>query len=407
MTTGPKSSPRIAIACGGTGGHLFPGLAIADQLLLCGCEVLLLVSTKDVDQQVVKAIRGVEVITLPAVGLTRGRMLTFTRGFFQSYRTAKRVFSTRPPAAALAMGGFTSAAPILAAKRLGERTFLHESNIVPGRANRWLSWLVDQAFVGFPATATRLHSRHAAVTGTPVRAEFRPRDVRECRAAVGLDPVRPVVLVIGGSQGARGINELIAESLPLMTRAAPQWQWFHLSGAADLEFVRRAYARSNARCIVLPFFAEMALALGAATGAVSRAGASSLAELAAMRLPAILVPYPSAADNHQFHNAHAFADSGAARLLPQKGATAETLASLLTEVMESTTLRARMQSSLGQWHAPDAAENIARTMLQRIGFRAREKGVNTSPNGGNPASSPEKSETYKPKCEIHPRLEFT
>src|SRR5205814_8838054 len=125
----------------------------------------------EVDQQAVKAASGMEVVTLPAVALDRGRLVAFVRGVTQSYRAAIRLFKCRPPQAVLAMGGFTSTPPILAGKRRGAVTFLHESNTIPGRANRWLARVVDQAFVGFPDAASRLHNRNVTITGTPVPAQ--------------------------------------------------------------------------------------------------------------------------------------------------------------------------------------------------------------------------------------------
>ena len=208
----------------------FPVLAVADQLMRRGCTVMLLISPKDVDQQAVRGISGMEVVTLPVVGLKRGGEIAFVRGFIQSYRAAARLFKSRPPQAALAMGGFTSAPPILAAKRAGARTFLHESNTIPGRANRWLARVVQRAFVGFPTAAVRLHNRNVTVTGTPVRPGFEAREAGTCRVALGLDPARPVLLVMGGSQGASGINELVLQSLPLLASRMPDLQWFHLTG---------------------------------------------------------------------------------------------------------------------------------------------------------------------------------
>ena len=382
----PSSQPpiRVAIACGGTGGHLFPGLAVAAALLRRGCLPMLLISSKAVDQEAVKGVSGMEIIALPAVGLKRGGELAFVRGFIQSYRAAARLFKSRPPQAALAMGGFTSAPPILAAKRAGARTFLHESNTIPGRANRWLSRVVHRAFVGFPTAAGRLHNRNVTVTGTPVRPSFQAREAAFCRSKIGLDPGRPVLLVMGGSQGASGINELVLRSLPLFACRAPDCQWLHLTGPADAEKVSRAYAALNLKAIVYPFFAEMELALGAATAAVSRAGASSLAELAAMRLPAVLVPYPAATDNHQFHNARAFEATGAARLLDQRTATPETLAQLLLDLVEKPVVGEKMRNALAQWHAPHAAEQIAEAILLPAGVEVG-KGC---PTDSEPAASP-------------------
>ena len=367
MTAVPQPPVRVAIACGGTGGHLFPGLAVAGQLVRRSCDAMLLISAKEVDQQSVRGISGMEVVTLPAVGLKRGGELAFIRGFIQSYRAAAKLFKSRPAQAVLAMGGFTSAPPILAGKRVGARTFLHESNAVPGRANRWLSRAVDGAFVGFPAAASRLRQRNIAVTGTPVRACFQARDAAACRAELGLDPARPVLLVMGGSQGARGINELVLDSLPLLGSQGPEWQWVHLTGPSDTEKVSQAYAALKLKAKVHPFFAEMDVALGAATAAVCRAGASSLAELAAMRVPAVLVPYPAAADNHQFHNARALEATGAAYLLEQKSATPEMLVQLLSDLVEKPAVHEKMQSALAQWHAARAAEEIAEAMLAAVG----------------------------------------
>jgi UDP-N-acetylglucosamine--N-acetylmuramyl-(pentapeptide) pyrophosphoryl-undecaprenol N-acetylglucosamine transferase len=361
-----NKKPSVAIACGGTGGHLFPGIAVGQQLVERGCEVTLLVSPKEIDQQAAAKVVGMEVVTLPAVGLTRGKQLAFLQGFGKSYRAARRLFDAQQPHAALAMGGFTSAAPILAARRCGAPTFLHESNTIPGRANRWLSWLVNQAFVGFPMAAERLNNRHVTTTGTPVRPQFQSQDAAACRRALGLAPDQPVIVVIGGSQGATGLNDLVLRSLPLLSKTFPKSQWFHLSGPNDGTRVVEAYREFGLTAVVHPFFNRMDLLLGAATLAISRAGASSLAELAAMRLPAVLVPYPAATDDHQFHNARAFASTGAARLLVQKQATPETLAALLLELLQSPAARQRMQAALAQWHAPKAAETIAQRMLEKI-----------------------------------------
>lgn len=369
------SAPSIAIACGGTGGHLFPGLAVAEQLIKRGCVVTLLVSPKEVDQQAVKMARGVEIVTLPAVGLQNRNYFSFGGSFLKSWLAARKVFQQRKPAAALAMGGFTSAPPILAARQLGAKTFLHESNTIPGKANRWLSRFVDQCFVGFPQASARLRNRNVVVTGTPVRPQFQPRDPAVCRTALGLDPNLPTVLVMGGSQGASGINDLMMAALPFLAAREPQPQFLHLTGPSDVEKVRRSYAEKNMRAVVHPFFAEMDLALGAATVAVSRSGASSLAELAAMRVPSILIPYPAATDDHQYYNALAFEETGAAHLVSKRSVPPVSLeplflrmftGRLVAGLIENASLREQMQTALAKWHAPRAAEEIAETMLKMI-----------------------------------------
>lgn len=374
MTIPGAKSPFVAIACGGTGGHLFPGLAVGEQLQQRGCAVALLVSPKDVDQEAVKSAHGMEIFILPAVGLQNRNYFSFACSFWKSWRVSKRIFQSRPPQAVLAMGGFTSAPPILAAKTVGARTFLHESNTIPGRANRFLARYVDEAFIGFPGAAARLRARKVTVTGTPVRPQFQLRDPSACRVALGLEPDRPTLLVMGGSQGASGINDLVVKLLPLLAEHLPQLQLFHLAGPKDADKIRQTAAAHQIKAVVHSFFAQMELALGAATVAVSRAGASSLAEIAAVRVPSLLIPLPTAADNHQYFNALAFEKTGAADLYAQKNMPPEkteslilkTLAGVILKLIQNPEARGKMQTALVQWHAPKAAAQIADTMLAAI-----------------------------------------
>ncbi|MBI3192826.1 MAG: UDP-N-acetylglucosamine--N-acetylmuramyl-(pentapeptide) pyrophosphoryl-undecaprenol N-acetylglucosamine transferase, partial [Pedosphaera parvula] len=233
MATPVSKPPFIAIACGGTGGHLFPGMAVGEELLQRGCAVTLLISPKEIDQQAARSAAGMEVVTLPAVGLTRYGVARFLAGAWKSYRLAKKLFRSRPPQAVLAMGGFTSAPPVWAGKGLGAATFFHESNAIPGRANRWLGRVVDEAFLGLSQAASYLPNTKATTTGTPVRAQFQPQDAASCRLALGLDPHRPVLLIMGGSQGATGINELVLKTLPTLAVMARDLQFLHLTGPHD------------------------------------------------------------------------------------------------------------------------------------------------------------------------------
>ena len=238
MNLPENTKPFVAIACGGTGGHLFPGLAVAEQLKQRGCDVALLISPKEVDQQAVKSAAGMEIFTLPAVGLQNRNYFSFAGSFWKSFQASRAIFKSRQPAAVLAMGGFTSAPPVLAARKFGAKTFLHDSNTIPGKANRFLARWVDEAFIGFPEAAARLRTKNVSVTGTPVRPQFsaeaRIRNPESsCRVALGLELGRPVVLVVGGSQGARGLNDLVLSALPLLEKQ--NWQWLHLTGAGDFE----------------------------------------------------------------------------------------------------------------------------------------------------------------------------
>ncbi|MBM3881923.1 MAG: UDP-N-acetylglucosamine--N-acetylmuramyl-(pentapeptide) pyrophosphoryl-undecaprenol N-acetylglucosamine transferase [Verrucomicrobia bacterium] len=354
-----RTAPRVAIACGGTGGHFFPGLAVGETLLERGVEVRLLISAKPVDRQAASTVPGMVAVTLPAVGYQIGRWREFLAGLYRSYWCMCAEFRARPVEAVLAFGGFTSAGPILAGKAAGARTYLHEANSVPGRANRWLAHGVDEAFVYFPEAAGRLWHTRVCQTGMPVRCQIEALDPAPCRMALGLAPDRPVLLVTGGSQGASALNELAVQALSELTRFEPQLQFIHLTGAADVERVREAYRRLGRSAVVRPFLTEMELALGAATVAVCRAGASSLAELAAVRLPAILIPYPAAADNHQYHNARAFAELGAARMLVQRGLTGAAVVGEVRRLLHDEVARERMSVAMADWHFPGAANRIA------------------------------------------------
>lgn len=384
----PASNQSVAIACGGTGGHLFPGIAVGHELVARGCDVSLLISPKDVDQT---AVRGVghefTVVTLPAVGLTGGNVLKFASASLKSYRAALAAFQGHPPAAVLAMGGFTSAPPVLAGKRLGAATFLHESNTIPGRANRWLAHVVDECFVGFSGAAHRLPNQHVAVTGTPVRPGFTISDSAGARAALGLDPEKPVLLVMGGSQGAAGVNELVLAAFPKLLGQLPELQLFHLTGVQDCERVRAAFAPFGRRVRVQAFFSEMELLLAAATVAISRSGASSLAELAAMRLPSVLIPYPAAVDDHQRFNAQVFAASGAARVVLQKEATAEDLVTAAMELAADGEPRRRAQAALAELDRPEAAGEIADRILQRLALRKAGTDRRTEANAEVPSTN--------------------
>jgi UDP-N-acetylglucosamine--N-acetylmuramyl-(pentapeptide) pyrophosphoryl-undecaprenol N-acetylglucosamine transferase len=288
------------------------------------------------------------------------------------------LFRRHRPQAILAMGGFTSAPPIQAGKISGAATFLHEANSIPGRANRLLSPFVDQIFVGFPGAAARLHSQNVAATGTPVRNQFSPADSASCRMALGLRADQPVLLVVGGSQGATGINRLMAEAAPMFKSALPDLQFLHLTGGADRNLVQQAYAAAGCRATVLPFLSEMELALGAATVAISRAGASAIAEFAAMQVPAILIPYPAAADNHQYFNARAVVESGAALQFEQRSLTAHQLAQAALDLISKPSQLEKMRSAWQAWQFPNAAEDIANRILVTLGMPQPENGNRSS-----------------------------
>lgn len=358
---------RIAIGCGGTGGHLFPGIAVGEVLYDRGWEVMLLISSKEVDQTGVRGLQGPRVETLPAVGFDRGRIGGFVKGLVSSLKISARLFREFTPGAVLSMGGFTSVPPVLAGWRRGVPCFVHEANSIPGKANRWMAHLAEECFVFFPETAGRLWNQRVTVTGMPVRRQFQGLEAAGCRTMLGLDSARPVLLVVGGSQGATGINQLVVQALPSLKVVAPDLQFIHLTGPQDHARVAEVYRGLGVRAVVRPFLTEMELALGAATVAISRSGASSLAEMAAVGLPSILVPYPAATDNHQFYNARAFVETGAARQVDQKTVETSEVVRHVQALLRDQGVRAGMVSALSAWGRADAAEAIGDAIERHLG----------------------------------------
>ena len=386
MSMNPPAK-RVAIACGGTGGHLFPGLAVGDALVARGCEGTLLVSPKEVDQTAVKSAYGMEVESLPMVALS-GNLPRFAACFWSSLGQCRKLFRDKPPDAVLAMGGFTSAPPVIAGKLIGARIFLHEANAIPGRAVKLLAPLADEVFVQFPAAMPRVLSTNIRATGLPVRSALEPIEKADARTALGLADDRPVLLVMGGSQGAQSINQALIDSLPHLAKAVPGLQFIHLTGSGSVEPVRQAYEALGLSAVVRPFLTEMEYALGAADLALSRSGASSLAEFSAMELPAILIPYPTAVDDHQRLNARSFVDIGAARCFHQKQLTPNLLVSQLSELFGSPAKLEVMAGAMKQWKAAQATEEVVQRMFEVCGWEddAGDELMFTLPSGKEAAA---------------------
>ncbi|MBI5239317.1 MAG: UDP-N-acetylglucosamine--N-acetylmuramyl-(pentapeptide) pyrophosphoryl-undecaprenol N-acetylglucosamine transferase [Elusimicrobia bacterium] len=328
---------RIVIAAGGTGGHFYPGLVLAQTLRQRGWEPLMVVRTGD------PALPRLEAEALPTVpldltGLSRRPGLgwaSFTWKLAGSLRLADRVLRDFDPRVAVGMGGYLTFPAALAAWRRGVPCAVHESNSTLGLANRASLALGASLLRGLPPAPGEPAGE---LTGTPVRPSlWAPGDPAAARQELGLAPDLPTVLVFGGSQGARGVNR---EAPAALAQAGPL-QVIHLAGAEAAAETESLYARSGlpaSRVRVLPYLDAMEKGYAAADLVVCRAGASTLAELAGLRKPAVLVPYPHAAGRHQDANAALLAGAGAARVVPE----AE-LASRLGEEV-----RAALASGLGQ-----------------------------------------------------------
>jgi UDP-N-acetylglucosamine--N-acetylmuramyl-(pentapeptide) pyrophosphoryl-undecaprenol N-acetylglucosamine transferase len=353
---------KIAIACGGTGGHLFPGLAVAEELRERGHETLLLVSPKQIDALALKGARDQEARALPGIGwpgFLSPRVFTFGLSLWKSWRECGQVYRDFQPTAVVGMGGFTSAIPLLLGRRLHLPTLIHESNAIPGRVTKLIAPWVNKTLLGFDGCSYYLRRAHCVVTGTPVRRGLARIDRAVAAEKFGLNPALPVVLIMGGSQGAHGINELVLKSLPLWHERRDEVQFIHLTGQADVNIAEINYRRQRLTAVVQAFSSEMEHFYSLADVVISRSGAASLTELSHYGLPAILIPYPAAADDHQSFNARIFEEAGAARILVESKTTAEALHQAVTELLTGTELRGKMADAARRLTGADAAKRVA------------------------------------------------
>jgi len=361
---------RAVIACGGTGGHLFPGLAVAETLHERGHEVLLFVSEKEIDTTALRDHPEFRAEKLPSVGMPSNILspafVGFIRRFWESYSQCKKIYRKFRPSVVLGMGGFTSTAPILAARMKGLPCFVHESNAIPGRANRLAAKFATSVLIGFEETRQRFPSANCINTGTPVRRNLgNPLERAEAMKVFGLDPSRQTLLVTGGSQGASGINQLLFKSAPLLVGSGIQI--IHLTGKNDDRLAAANYQRDDISHYVAPFHHRMEEAYSASDLVISRAGASSLSEISQFGLPSILIPYPFATDDHQKANAQIYSQAGAAELVTEKEAAPEAFAEMITHLLNDSARREKMAATARKIAPSTAASNVADVLEKAVG----------------------------------------
>lgn len=353
----PKSL-KIIIACGGTGGHLFPGIAVAEVLCARGHEVMLLISEKKVDAEASAKYAHLRFETVPAVAkppTLSPRMLPFLWKTWGVITRCKSIIREFGADAVLGMGGFTSLPPVYAGHKLGLKTFIHDSNARPGRANVLTSRFCTQVFLGLDAAKAFFPNRETVTTGTPVRPEIIHLPTREDAAnCFSLDSGKTTILVTGGSQGAQRLNELSAAAVayfPLET------QVLHIAGALDFARVSEI-SKNRPGHRVLGFCDQMPSAYALADLVIARSGASSLTEIAISGHPSILVPYPYAADDHQTRNAEVFANAGASILVQERDLDADKLAALAISILQDLPTYKRMAKAAHALAIPDAAQRV-------------------------------------------------
>jgi UDP-N-acetylglucosamine--N-acetylmuramyl-(pentapeptide) pyrophosphoryl-undecaprenol N-acetylglucosamine transferase len=351
------SPKKLLVAASGTGGHLFPAIATAEQL--SDYQIEWLGVPDRLETKLVPACYPLHTIALEGFqqrfGL--GTLRIFSR-LGQSILRVRKLLQQGRFQAVLTTGGYIAAPAVIAARSLGLPVVFHESNALPGKVTRWLSPWCNVVALGFESAAQYLPKVRSVCVGTPVRSLFRSPTPIDGLPDLSIPDQVPLIVVVGGSQGAVALNRLVRQCAPAWL-AAGTWI-VHLTGENDPD----ADDLSHPHYFTLPFYYDMAELLQRATLAISRAGAGTLTELAVTQTPAILIPFPYAADDHQTYNAAVFAAAGAAQVFRQADLTADLLQSKTLYLLQSPDQLQRMAMAAGGLAIADSAERLAKLVRQ-------------------------------------------
>ncbi len=383
--TTPTASAHVVFAGGGTAGHLFPGLAVAG--CLAGRRPDLRITFAGTGREFEKrevAAAGFGYLALPCRPLPRRlrEIVPFLADNLAGYRAAAALVKARHVAAVVGLGGYASAATAWAAARRGIPLVLLEQNIIPGRATRWLAPRASLVCTAFERTAAYLRACcPVRATGNPIRPGFAPRPDTGRDCSNDTQPAERQLVVLGGSAGARALNENVPRALGRIRPRLGGWRVVHQSGAAECDATRQRYRDLGLPATVVPFAPDMAGLLRGSHLAVSRAGGTTLAELAAAGVPAVLVPYPHAADDHQRINAEALAAEGGCVVLDERkhsGKLDHALADVLSGLLADPGAAAIMAASMRRLARPDAAQHVAE-LVEALVSESRGASVLFSP----------------------------
>ena len=356
----------VMILAGGTGGHIFPGLAVAKALQARGVPVCWLGADGGMETRLVPQ-HDVAIDTIAVKGL-RGKGVLALLGaplrVLRAVQAARQVLKRQSPCVVVSFGGYAAGPGGIAAKLRGTPLIVHEQNRAPGMTNRVLARVARRVLTGFPQTFKGIAEEHV---GNPVRAEISALPTPAQRFETRAGALR--LLVLGGSQGARALNDAMPAALATLAGSV---EVRHQCGEKLREEALRAYAAAGVAANVEPFIADMAQAYAWADLVVCRAGALTLAELCACGVGSVLVPFPQAVDDHQTRNAEYLVERGAAVLLPQGDALADELRVVLAELVADPARRLAMAQAARALAKPDAAARVADIVLQHC----------TPPSGG-------------------------
>ncbi|MGE5239451.1 MAG: undecaprenyldiphospho-muramoylpentapeptide beta-N-acetylglucosaminyltransferase [Chloroflexota bacterium] len=370
---------RVIIAGGGTGGHLYPGLAVAEAFKEqeAAKDILFVGTEHGIEARVVPK-EGYPIKFVKAEGVAGKNIARKVRALFVfvlSLKDSGAIVRTFRPDIVIGVGGYASAGAVCAAWWQKVPTMILEQNSVPGLANRILGKMADAVAVTYQESLPFFPDGKTFLTGNPVRKGIVRKETRSAHRIFSLVNERFTVLVFGGSAGARSINRAMAEALPYLQGLRGRIQFLHQTGERDHAEVAAAYRAQGFQGTVVPFIYQMAEAYAAADLVICRAGATTLAELTAVGKPSILVPYPYAAANHQEHNARKLEDMGAARMIRDRDLSGRVIASAIEELYNDENLRKEMQRASTAFGKVDAAERVVAVAMSLLARRRAGRGA--------------------------------
>lgn len=353
---------KVIIAGGGTGGHLFPGLAMAEEIKRrdSSAEVVFVGTEHGIESRIVPR-EGYPIKFVRAEGLVGRSFLSKVKSVFKtllSFMDSYRILREVSPDIVIGVGGYASGALVLVARLKSIATMIHEQNSVPGLTNRILGRIVKGVCVTYHESLSSFPMGRTYLTGNPIRTKILRGEREAANRLFSLDSSLFTVFVFGGSSGARSINRAMVDALNHLADLKEKIQFLHQTGDRDYENIREAYRKAGVRGTVAPFIYQMAEAYAAADVVVSRAGATTLAEITALGMPAVLIPFPYAAGRHQEFNAMKLREMGAAYMLQESEMRGETLAKCISELYENATLRSDMSKASKGLGRPDACSRI-------------------------------------------------
>jgi UDP-N-acetylglucosamine--N-acetylmuramyl-(pentapeptide) pyrophosphoryl-undecaprenol N-acetylglucosamine transferase len=363
-----QKSIHVLIACGGTGGHLFPGIAVAEVLKAQGHQVTILISEKKIDAIAASGHKDLTFEKMPFLAMPKPwspKIFGFLSGLWKGMKQCRKIIRDKKVDVVLGMGGFTSFIPLYSGRKEKCRTLIHESNAIPGKSNKLNARYSDIVLCGLEACKQHfLEHPDIRVVGTPVRNSMRKTGSEDPYAFFKLEKNRKTLLIMGGSQGARGVNRVVGMTLEQFEKMGIQV--LHIAGPTDYEEVIDVYAKHPLLTQhVAAFCHRMDLAYRVADLAVARSGASSMSELAYFGVPSLLVPYPTAAEDHQTRNAEIFDRAGAARLLTEKDLNANVLADAVRDILFNPAEGKAMKAAANSMASRDSAEKIAKLIVEQ------------------------------------------